>query len=238
MSTSSWFVRALSCSAPATRRRTGSSSSLRALSCSAPAARQHDPASTNCAPASRSPTLAPADQPYQPLPQTPWPTPPDGDPRRRAAEAAVASRAPAAPAKLAGRVRTESPRPASNRAHPARSPTASPETARTRTDRPVAATGHAFLSDPQGRRTPHRRPSFRSPSAQRSQRPLSKLWTDQHESRRDLLDRNGSHGSLIGRAAPQPEIGPRGVSTSGDQRRKWPTTTASASVLSPEMTCP
>ena len=220
MSTSSWFVRALSCSAPATGRRTGSSSSVRALSCSAPATRQHDPAPTNCAPASRSPTLAPADQPHQPLPQTPWPTPPDADPRRRAAEAAAASPAPAAPAKVAGRVRTEYPRPASNRAHPAQSPTASPETARTRNDRPAAATGHAFPSHPQGQRTHRRQPSLRSPSAQRSERPFSKLWTNQHESRRDLLDRNGSHGSLIGGASPQPEIGPRGVSTSGDQRRK------------------
>src|SRR5450830_1723358 len=152
MSTSSSFARALSCSFRATRWRSGSFSFARALSCSFRATRQH--------------YLTPADQP-QPLPQTPWPTPPDGDPRRRAAEAAVASRVQEDLAKVAGHVRTESPQRASNRAHPARSPTARPETARTRDDRPVATTEHAFLLDPQGQQI-RRRPSFRCPSAQRS----------------------------------------------------------------------
>lgn len=149
---SSSSVRAPSRSSRASGLRTCSSSSVRAPFRSFRANRQSHPAL--------------ADRPYQPLPQIPWPTPLDGDPKRRAAEVSVASRAQEGLARAAGRVRMESRRPGSNRAHPARSPAARPGTARTRNDRSVATSERAVLSDPLGQRI-RRRPSFRCPSAQR-----------------------------------------------------------------------
>jgi len=154
MTGSSSSARALPRSFRATRWRSSSSSSARARSHSYRAIRSH--------------LLAPADQSFQPTPRTPWPTPPDGDRKRRAAEAAAASRAQGALAKAVGRVRTEYPRPGSSRAHPARSPGTRPETTRTRSDRLVDTSEHAFPLDPRGPVNHRRRPSFQGPSAQRS----------------------------------------------------------------------
>jgi hypothetical protein len=102
-----------------------------------------------------------------------WREPPEADPTQRAGGVAGASQAREGLAMAAGRARRESLRPASNQARPIQRPAASRETAGTRNDRPTAATGHAFPSDPREPRTQRhsRRPSRQcSPRVLRHQR--------------------------------------------------------------------